>query len=124
MINKFLSNYIAKKYSLYLIHITKYSLYKIGITKKTIEDRLKWSTGIGYNFYDESQWLKWDRNDIKIIFNKELDNAEKIEKEIKQFLKGKVVTLIDNSGRKIYYHEHFYKESLEDVLSIINKYDI
>jgi hypothetical protein len=111
--------------TLYLIHIKKYDIYKIGITRTDIEERLKWSTGIGCNYKDETQKLNWQREDIDILFNKFFYiDSEQIEKEIKKMLVGKVVTLIDNSGRKIYYQEHFYKESLEGVLSIINKYDI
>jgi hypothetical protein len=114
-------NNVKKYLYLYLIYIKKYDIYKIGITKD-MEYRLSFSKGIGNNWIDNSQQYVWDRNDIDIIYAEIKENAPAIEKEITNAIKGKQVKLIDNYGTKITYREHFYFESLELVLSIIDKY--
>jgi len=114
------NNNLDSKY-LYLIHIKKYDIYKIGITKD-MEYRLSFSKGIGNNWKDNLQQYKWERKDIDIIYAELKKNAGEIEKEIKKCIIGKQVKLIDNFGSIITYKEHFYPESLELVISIIDKY--
>ena len=114
-------NNVKKYLYLYLIHIKKYNIYKIGITKD-MEYRLSFSKGINSNIFDDTQNYIWDRNDIDIIYAEIKENAPAIEKEIVKAIQGKQVKLLGDFGNKITYREHFYPESLELVLSIIDKY--
>jgi hypothetical protein len=114
-------NNVKKYLYLYLIHIKKYDIYKIGITKD-MEYRLSFSKGINSNIFDDTQNYVWDRNDIDIIYAEIKENAPEIEKEIVKAIRGKQVKLLGDFGNKITYREHFYPESLELVLSIIDKY--
>jgi hypothetical protein len=114
-------NNVKKYLYLYLIHIKKYDIYKIGITKD-MEYRLSFSKGINDNIFDDTQNYVWDRNDIDIIYAEIKENAPEIEKEIVKAIRGKQVKLLGDFGNKITYREHFYPESLNLVLSIIDKY--
>jgi hypothetical protein len=114
-------NNVKKYLYLYLIHIKKYDIYKIGITKD-MEYRLSFSKGINSNIFDDTQNYVWDRNDIDIIYAEIKENAPAIEKEIINAIRGKQVKLLGDFGNKITYREHFYPESLELVISIIDKY--
>lgn len=111
-INFYLAD-IARKYkTLYLIYNKSINAYKFGITSKPIKERI-------YNYCNDLQkfcFIKHDNqeikqfkyifteNDIELLFCKELNNVQLIEKELMKMINGCRLKL---EGQQYPFREHF-----------------
>lgn len=100
------SSYMCNKNTVYVLLNKKLNLYKFGITEKDVNLKV--------NDYCISNYC--DVTDIEVIFSYTYKNGMSIEDLLNKCINGKRIKLPNSN---YYYKEHFRKEQLENILSIL-----
>ena len=104
-----------KENRVYLIYNITLNAYKFGITSKSIEERIDnycndKSKFCFTNIINENvitYQYEFTKSNIKVLFNKEFENAEKIEKKLSLKINGCRLKL---KGQQYQFREHFTGE--------------
>lgn len=119
---------IKKPTTLYLFYNAGINAYKFGITSKPIKERINSYCNDKMKFYfieyntktNEFKEYKYQftESDIKILFCKELNNVDVIEKELMKMINGCRLKL---KGQQYPFREHFTgKHKADSLLSFLN----
>jgi hypothetical protein len=95
-----------QKNNVYVIYNKKLDLYKFGVTELDINTKV-------YNYCTHNNL---DLSEVNIIFSHYYSNGVEIELLLSKSIIGKKVKLPNSN---YYYKEHFRKDQLENILSIL-----
>lgn len=119
-----------KETTLYLFYNAGINAYKFGITSKPLNERISNYCNDKSKFYFTEYNTKTNEfkeynypfaeSDIKILFCKELNNVDIIEKELMKMINGCRLKL---KGQQYPFREHFIgKDKADSLLSFLNGY--
>jgi len=117
-----------KETTLYLFYNAAINAYKFGITSKQLNDRISNYCNDKLKFYfteynnktNEFKEYKYlfTENDIEVLFCKQLNNVDVVEKELMKMINGCRLKL---KGQQYPFREHFVgKEKADNILSFLN----